>query len=133
MTSNLLFEYQLTDGIHHLATLQKTGEAVKAVLEYAEGLLGALPDDEKVRILVDFRPSGVPPIAEGITHLLAFFRRQGHKTTQPTRIAYLYPRAAQSHILTGFLGIQRFLPQRVTVRFFPEGEEDKAREWLQTA
>ena len=131
MTSNLLFEYQLTDGIHHFTTLEKTGAAVKALLEYAEGLLNTLPDDETARILVDFRLSGVPPIAEGVVHLLAFFRRQGHKK-QMQRIAYLYPRAAQSHILTGFLGIQRFLPQGVITRFFREDEEEKARAWLQT-
>ena len=131
MTPESLFHYNFTDGIHHMATLQGTGSAVKAILEHMERVLDDLPKDEKVRMLVDFRPAGPPPMTEGIAHLLAFFRRQGHKTMGPARVAYLYPRAAQSRILTGFLGIQRFLPQRVTVRFFPENEEDKAREWLQ--
>jgi hypothetical protein len=131
MISETNFSYTFSDGVHRVATLHKTGDAVKAVLAHMERVLDGLPADEKVRVLVDFCPSGMPPIAESVTHLLDFFRRQGHKAKQASRIAYLYPLAAQSRILTGFLGIQRFLPQRVSVRFFPENEEEKALEWLQ--
>jgi hypothetical protein len=63
---------------------------------------------------------------------MAFFRRQSqkHKTRQPARLAYIYPKAFQGRILQAFLVLQRFMPQRVTVRFFQENEEDEARAWL---
>lgn len=116
-----------------MATLNGTGDAVKDMLEHIEQVFEGLPEDEKVRLLVDFRPVGPPPLTEGISHLRAFFRRQGPKTRRPVRVAYIYPRSAQGRILQAFLIIQRFLPIRATVRFFDEAEEEKARAWLNAA
>lgn len=130
MISTSLFTYSLTDGIHHLSPLQAKGAAIKAMLDHMDQVLAAWPVEEKIRVMVDFQLIGAPPITEGIPHVLAFLRRRNRNPRQQARLAYLYPRAAQGRILRGFLVIQRFLPQRVIVRFFAEGEQDKALEWL---
>ena len=129
-TSDALFTYTLSNGIHHITALYGTGKAVEAILEHVGTLFVGVPMTEKVRILIDFHLVSTPPVTEWVPILLAFFRRQGPETGHPARVAYLYSRGARGTILNAFLSVQRFLPQPVTVRFFPEAERNKALEWL---
>jgi hypothetical protein len=45
-------------------------------------------------------------------------------------VAYLYPREARGRILNGFLSMQRFMPQGMSVKFFSGEEYQQALEWL---
>jgi hypothetical protein len=129
-TSDALFTYTLTDGIHHITALQGTGKTVEAILEHIGSLFVDVPMTEKVRIMIDFHLVSMPPIAEWLGPIIAFFRRQGPETGHPARVVYLYSRGARGAILNAFLSVQRFLPQPVTLRFFSEAEITQAREWL---
>lgn len=131
MTSDALFTYTLKNGIHHITALHGTGQAVESILEHAGSLFVDVPMSETVRILIDFHLVRTPPLSEWLMPILAFFRRQGPETGHPSRVAYIYSRAARGSILSTFLSIQRFLPQRVTLRFFSDADETQAWEWLQ--
>jgi|GEM_PF-6374872 len=133
MISDTLFTYTLDNGIHHITALHSTREAVEEMLKHVEGLFEGIPAAEKVRVLLDFHRVATPPISEWLVPILAFFRRPGPKTRHPARVAYIYASTARGRILSGFLSIQRFLPQRVILRFFSEAERDKALEWLHLA
>jgi hypothetical protein len=130
MSSESLFTYTLTDGIHHITALHGTGKTVEAVLEHVGSLFIDVPMTEKVRILIDFHLVPMPPLSDWLRPIIAFFRREGPETGHPARVAYLYSRGARGAILNAFLSVQRFLPQPVTLRFFSEAEQDKAWEWL---
>lgn len=129
-TSDELFTYALESRIHHITAHHGTGKTVEAILEHVGSLFVGVPMSEKVRILIDFHLVSTPPLTEWVMPILAFFRRTGPETGHPSRVVYLYSRASRGRILNSFLTIQRFLPQKVTLRFFSEGEEDKALEWL---
>jgi hypothetical protein len=130
MTSDPLFTYTLSNGIHHITALRGTGKAVEAILEHAGSLFVDVPMTEKVRILIDFHLVPTPPLTEWFTAIVTFFRRQGPETGHPSRVAYLYSRGSRGGILNAFLSVQRFLPQPVTLRFFSEAEVTQAWEWL---
>lgn len=133
MVSTLLFRYDLTNGVHHLTPLQSTGAALKAMLDHMDRVLVDWPVGEKVRVVADFRAIDAPQATEAVPHLLVFLRRPTRNPLQQARLAFLYSRTTQGRILRGFLIIQRFLPQRASIRFFSEGEETRALEWLHTA
>lgn len=124
------FTYTHSDGIHHITALQGTRTAVEAILEHVGTLFVGVPMTERVRILLDFHQVSTP-LTQWIPILLAFLRRDGPETGHPSRVAYLYSRGARGTVLNAFLSVQRFLPQPITLRFFPEAEEAQAREWLQ--
>ena len=130
MTANTLFHYALEDDIHHITALHSTQDAVEAILEHVGTLFIGVPMEVKVRILIDFHLVPMPPISECIMPILAFFRRTGPETGHPSRVAYLYAMTSRGVILNSFLSIQRFLPQRVTLRFFSAEEKARAVEWL---
>ena len=132
MVSALLFRYSLSNEVHHLALMQATGAAIKAMLDHMDRVLIDWPVEQKVLVIVDFQVSGEPALKDGIPHVITFLRRKTRNPRQQVRLAYMYPPAAQGRILKGFLVIQRFMPQRLMVRFFPDGEEHKALEWLRS-
>ena len=130
MQSEAIFSYSFTDGVHHLSPLQSSGAAIKAMLDHMDRVLLDWPVEQKVRVMADFKGIGVPPTRESIPYLLAFLRRKTRNPHQQARLAYIYSQAAQGRVLRSFLVVQRFLPLRVTVRFFSESEKDQALEWL---
>jgi hypothetical protein len=121
--SGCLYEYD--NSIHRFTIIKARPAAVDEFLSHLQRILRETPPDEPVRILMDLRPEGLPPMAQMLMQLKQFFGRQSRPRT--FKAAYLYRRGTLIHILPTLLNMIR---QRATRRFFMEHEEAEAVAWL---
>lgn len=117
--------YEFDGKIHRFTIVNATLTAVDEFLIHLRRILTETPPDEPVRILMDLRPDGLPPIAPMLMRLKTFFGQQSRPRT--FKSAYLYRRGTLIHILPTLLNMIR---QRATRRFFMDGREDEAIRWL---
>ena len=122
-SSACTYRYDL--GIHHFTLHRANAEAVDEFMTHLQRILNERPADEVIRLLVDLRPEGIPPIGYVFPALKRFFRRQSRR--RRFKSAYLYRRGTLIHLLPTFLDL---LLQRVDRRFFLDREEAEAIRWL---
>jgi hypothetical protein len=121
--SNCAYEY---DGsVHRFTVVKAVPAAVDEFLVYLQHILDNTPPSERIRILMDLRPQGLPPIGRMLMQLKTFFRLQSRP--RAFKAAYLYRRGTLLHVLPTLLNM---LHQRATRRFFMDGEEAEAVAWL---
>lgn len=130
MAGDELFTHSFNEGIHYITAHHNSAEALNAILEHVGSLFIGVPMSEKVRIVLNFHQVPTPPISQWLMPIVSFFRRQGPETGHPARVVYFYSRGSRGSALNIFLSIQRFLPQRVSLRFFSKEEEEQALQWL---
>jgi hypothetical protein len=87
--------------------------------------LNETPAQEVIRVLIDLRPDGIPPIGYAFPALKRFFRQQSR--TRRFKSAYLYRRGTLIHLLPTFLDL---VLQQTKRRFFLDGQEAEAEQWL---
>jgi hypothetical protein len=117
--------YEFDGAIHRFTIVKATLTAVDEFLIHLQHILTETAPDEPVRILMDLRPDGLPPIAPMLMRFKTFFGQQSRPRT--FKSAYLYRRGTLIHILPTLLNMIR---QRATRRFFMDGQEDEAINWL---
>lgn len=117
--------YEFDGRIHRFTIVRARLSAVDEFLVHLQHILDETPPDDPIRILMDLRPDGLPPLAQMLMRLKDFFARQSRPRT--FKSAYLYRRGTLLHILPTLLNMIR---QRATRRFFVDGQEDEAVSWL---
>ncbi len=116
---------RLENGIHYFRFNKASREALDQHFEKLSALLASTPTTEKVRVLLDFRPAGFPPITHAFQKVRAMNMRIPRRPMQ--RIAFLHHPNALTHVVQSFVHLQRL---KDPVHFFTADQYDGAVTWL---
>lgn len=122
--SPLVYE-AIDGGIHRFTFNEATKATADQFTDSLDGILKATPSDERLLIMIDIREKGLPPINYTFTKL-----RQTLSANAPLPkmySAYLYRQSVIITLVTTFLDILR---SGATRRFFADGQENEAIDWL---
>ena len=84
---SLITHEQRDNGIHEVVFLDKSREAAAQLMEILEAYCGSMAQDDYLRVLVDFRQSGIPPLNYSTERGRALIRDYPERPNM--RIAYL--------------------------------------------
>jgi len=114
----------LPNSIYVFTFLKPSRCAVDEWLAHLDMIFASTPPDKKVRYIMDYRGSGIPPITYGAQRSRQWLRENAHHNL--VRVAFLYQSGALISMLDSMI---RYLnASRVTLRFFQQ--EDDAINWL---
>lgn len=116
---------RLENGIHFFRFNKASREALDQHFEKLGALLASTPATVTVRVLLDFRPAGFPPIAYAFQKVRAMNMRIPQRPRQ--RLAFLHHPNALTHVVQSFIQLQRL---KDPVHFFPAEQYDAAIAWL---
>jgi hypothetical protein len=117
--------YNFDVDVHCFVFHKANAAAVGDFLHHLQRILNETPRQDVIRLLIDLRPEGLPPIGYAYPSLKRLFSLQSRQ--HRFKSAYLYRRGTLVHILPTFLDL---ILQRVIRRFFLDGEEAEAVRWL---
>lgn len=119
--------YHYDAGIHRFVFHRANAAAVDEFLRYLAQILNETSKHEVIRLLIDLRSEGIPPIGYAYPALKRLFSLQSRQ--RRFKSAYLYKRGTLVHVLPTFLDI---VLQKVIRRFFIDGAESEAEAvlWL---
>lgn len=119
----------LENRIHRLTMVTANRRGMEELLAHLGDILERHPQGETLRLLVDFRPDGIPSLPHGFPMLQQFFVEQPH--VPHIRAAYLHNRNVTVSLLVTFLDRLELNSER---RFFEERSgttiEQDAIHWL---
>lgn len=123
---SLLTHQQTDDGIHEVVFLDKSKDAAAQLMDILESFCGDMARDADLRVLVDFRQSGIPPLNYAAERGRALIRDFPDRPNM--RIAYL---AASRFASVARVGEAVFaLFARDKHRVFAEDQRAAAIAWL---
>lgn len=120
--------YTEQDGVHYFTLLKSNRAAMDEFIELAEVVFDRhIESGEMLRVLVDFRPAGLPPLGYAVPKLRAFLADR-RANMPPIRAAYMHNSGAMVSLLRTFMDM---MPVRATERrIFNDEEEAEALAWL---
>lgn len=108
--------------VHEFVFHQANRLAVDEFLVVLDPILSQAPNDRPLRVLVDLRPDGLPPINYVFPRLKAFFQK---RYVFGFRVVYLYDSSTLLSMIQSFLNLLR---QKTERRFMTDREAALA--WL---
>jgi hypothetical protein len=115
----------LGNGIHQFVFQKATREAVDQHVTQLEKIYESEPN-ALIRVMIDLRPSGWPPMAYTAS---ALRQSNGRYPNRPTaRYAFIYNAGFLLSVARTFFDLLN--PSRGAARFFSGSEADKAVDWL---
>jgi hypothetical protein len=120
------FEYQeRADGIHAFVFHTSDRDAIDAFIDRYRKVIRQHDSDTPLRVLIDFRPGGIPSISYGYTRLRNLFSEFAELPM--IYAAYMYHDSPLFSIAQTFLDMTRV---RAARRFFEGQYDDEAIDWL---
>lgn len=116
---------QLENGIHYFRFNKASKEALDQQVQILEAQLASTPTIATVRVLLDFRPAGFPPITYAFQKVTAMNRRIPQRP--PQRLAFLHHPNVLTQVVQSFIRLERM---KDPARFFPAEMYDAAVGWL---
>lgn len=117
---------QHDNGIHIYTFNRASREALDQHFEMLETLVASTPGGAILRVLLDFRPAGFPPIT------YAFQRVRAMNSRFPQRAALCIAFVHRPNVLTSVVQsmVQLLRSDDPPARFFPPDKYDEAIAWL---
>ena len=112
------------NGVHRLTLHKANRVGLDQLLTYLRDIHDSTPQQETIRLLIDLRPDGIPPINYALPTLKQFFEDLTERSEM--RAAYLYDSMALLSVAQTFLNLLRIKQSRR--QFFKD--EDEAVAWL---
>lgn len=116
---------RLENGIHYFRFNRASKEALDQHFQILEAELASTSTEAAVRVLLDFRPAGFPPITYAFQKVRAMNRRIPQRPQQ--RLAFLHHPNALTAVVQNFIRLQRL---KDPAHFFPAEQYDQAITWL---
>lgn len=113
------------DGIHQFTFNKASTQALDEFLSQLSTIYREAPRQTTTRVLVDLRPSGLPPMRQAASRGALF--RSNVQEMPPARVAYVYRDSTLMSLAKTFLEIVRL--KNVTRQFFHD-DEAAAVMWL---
>jgi hypothetical protein len=124
--NNTLATYEkLDNGIHKLTLLKSNRAGVDALIVELGKAYDSHPAGETIRIIIDLRPDGMPPMAYAVPKVQGFFKSR--VDLPKIRSAYLVRQSVMVSIMMTFLSTLRLSADR---RVFDGDKDEEAIAWL---
>ena len=116
---------RLENGIHYFRFNKASKEALDQQVEKLGEILASTSTSATVRVLLDFRPAGFPPITYAFQKVRAM--NMSIPQRPPQRLAFLHHPNVLTQVVQSFIQLQRM---KDPIHFFPAEQYDAAIGWL---